>query len=282
MEPQEKKLFDFKLNEFPQPEYFPLKYPVLLCHGFGSVVAMILPSPLHHPCMFLREHGVVAFAPNIAPYVKLEVGSAAWAKIIGKVMKLTHSSKINIIAHSMAGVSLRYAIHKLDMAGIVSSLTTISSPHMGTSLAEMAIDTPKTAFETFVKISDRIGNAFYPEIQSDIMGALHQLTRQYMIGFNQRITDIPSVSYYSVSSATGKNTDYNIGVLLSVYNRYIYSREGINDGFVSEKSAHWGEHIGCANLSHLEQVKINLSKNQLPVWENLWLNIIKRLSQDGH
>lgn len=282
LEPQENKLFDFKLNEFPQPEFYPLKYPVLLCHGFGAVISMILPSPLHHSCMLLREHGVIAFAPNIAPYVKLEVGSAAWARVIGKVLKMTGAGKINIIAHSMAGVSLRYGIHTLGLGETVSSLTTVASPHHGTSLAEMAIDTPKTALETFIKVSDRVGNARYPDIQSDILGAMHQLTRSHMSRFNQEVTDIAGVSYYSVSAATGKNTDSSIGVLLTPYNRYIYAREGINDGFVSEKSAHWGEHIGCINLSHLEQVKLNISRKQVPKWENLWISIIKRLSEDGH
>ncbi|MEX2398389.1 MAG: alpha/beta fold hydrolase, partial [Balneolales bacterium] len=274
MEPQRKKLLDFKLKEFPQPEYYPLKYPVLLCHGFGAVVSMILPSPLHHTCMFMREHGIVAFAPNIAPYVKLEVGSAAWARIIGKVLKMTGSPKINVIAHSMGGLSLRHAIHTLDLSEIVSSLTTVSSPHHGTSLAEMALETPKTALEAFIKLSDRMGNAIYPEIQSDVTGAMHQLTRSYMAEFNEKVPDSPEVSYYSISAATGKETDSSIGVLLSFYNRYIYGREGANDGFVSEKSAHWGEHIGCVKLSHLEQVKISLSKSQISEWENLWLEII--------
>lgn len=232
--------------------------------------------------MLLREHGVIAFAPNIAPYVKLEVGSAAWTRVIGKVLKMTGSSKINVIAHSMGGISLRHAIHTMDLEGTVSSLTTVSSPHHGTSLADMAIETPKTALKTFINISDKLGNAIYPRIQSDILGALHQLTPGYMAGFNRVTPDAPGISYYSVSAATGKNTDTNIGMLLTPYNRYIYAREGINDGFVSEKSAHWGEHIACISLSHLEQVKLNLSRNHIPEWENLWLSIIRRLSEGGH
>lgn len=232
--------------------------------------------------MLLREHGVIAFAPNIAPYVSLETGSAAWTRVIGKVIKMTSSKKINIIAHSMGGISLRHAIHTMDLDAVVSSLTTVASPHHGASLAEMAIETPKTALETFISISDKVGNAIYPDIQSDIQGAMHQLTRDYMTTFNSENPDSEQVTYYSVSAATGKGTASNIGMLLTPYNRYIHTREGINDGFVSEKSAHWGEHIGCINLSHLEQVKLKLSKNKIPVWEKLWMDIVKRLSEDGH
>ncbi|MEX0685381.1 MAG: hypothetical protein WD267_01560 [Balneolales bacterium] len=282
MEPEKIKRLDFKQDEFPQPEYIPLKYPILLCHGFGAILSMLLPSPLHHPCMFLREHGIVAFAPNIAPYVSLEVGAAAWVKIIGKVIRMTGSPKVNVIAHSMAGLSLRYAIHKVKLAGTISSLTTVASPHHGTSLATMAIESPKQAFETFQKLSDYVGNKIYPTLESDVMGAIKQLTPDYVAKFNREITDVRGVSYYSVSAASGKETENNIGLIMIPYNRYIYAREGQNDGFVSERSAHWGRHIGFTNLSHLGQLNVNLPKKYLKNWETLWMDIVKNLSNEGH
>jgi hypothetical protein len=58
--------------------------------------------------------------------------------------------------------------------------------------------------------------------------------------------------------------------------------EGPNDGIVSAKSAEWGQHLECLELNHLEQLKLNIDKMRIPLWENSWTQILKRLSQFGH
>ena len=56
-----------QLKEFTQPDIIQTKYPMFLCHGFGALGSLMKPSPLHDPAMLMREHGVIAFAPNVVP-----------------------------------------------------------------------------------------------------------------------------------------------------------------------------------------------------------------------
>ena len=50
----------FQLEVFPQPPILKTKHPIFLCHGFGAIGSLVKPSPLHDPCMLMREHGMTA------------------------------------------------------------------------------------------------------------------------------------------------------------------------------------------------------------------------------
>lgn len=148
-----RKSWHTRLNfeEFPEPKVVHLEHPVLLCHGYGAIAGLMKPSPLYDIALFMREHNVPTFAPNIVSYAKIEPRAARWMRLIHKVKKLTKADKLNIIAHSMGGLDMRYALAKLDAAPHIASLTTISTPHHGTSLAELALSTPN-------RIRDKIGD----------------------------------------------------------------------------------------------------------------------------
>ena len=74
-----------QLKEFTQPDIIQVKYPIFLCHGFGAIGSLVKPSPLHDPCMLMREHGVIAFAPNVVPYASIETRAKNWVRLINKV-----------------------------------------------------------------------------------------------------------------------------------------------------------------------------------------------------
>ncbi len=275
------KLLEAK--EFPQPEFIRIRYPILLCHGFGSLANVIKPSPMNDICMLAREHGIVAFAPNITPYHSIKVRAYDWKRIIQIILKKTQASKINIIAHSMAGLDTRYLISKTDMGKYVNTLTTISTPHHGTSLAEWGLSAPAKVRNILIEIFNWMGNNIYPKMQSDVWAAIQELTRDYVENkFNQEIPDSQDVTYYSYSSACGKDTNAPINRLLVPLNNYIYDKEGINDGFVSEQSAHWGNYAGLTGLSHTDLLKINLSSDKEKEWDDFWIGVFKMLSEKGH
>ena len=48
---------------------------------------------------------------------------------------------VHILAHSLGGLDSRYMISKLDMAERVLSLTTLGTPHRGTTFADWGIGT---------------------------------------------------------------------------------------------------------------------------------------------
>ncbi|HYW35229.1 MAG TPA: alpha/beta fold hydrolase [Balneolaceae bacterium] len=272
-----------ELKEFPEPEIVHLNHPVLVCHGYGALAGLVKPSPLYDVALLMRSHNVLAFAPNIVSYAKIETRAARWMRLIHKVKERTGAEKLNVVAHSMGGLDMRYALSKLDAAPHVASLTTISTPHRGTSLAELALNTPDRIRDKIGDFLEWVGDRFVPTDKSDAIGAARQLTRIYINNeFNPEITDVPGVSYYSYSSAVGRGTDQPIKVISRYQNNHIYEHEGLNDGMVSVESSKWGEHIKTLNLSHLEQINLRVREERKHLFEAFCLEVIKMLEAKGH
>jgi len=283
MATNKKLLRRFELKEFPQPEIIQIKYPVLFCHGYGAIGSLIKPSLLHDACVLTRLRGIVSFAPNVVPYAKISTRAEEWAKIILHITQHYQFRKLNVIAHSMGGLDMRYALAKLNISDRVESLTTVSTPHHGTSLAELILKAPDNVTEKLGDLFNWFGDMVYPETKSDSLGSVEQLTRQYISSeFNPEITDVPGVSYYSYSAAVGKGTDQPLNPIYKFQNHQIFNEEGINDSFVSAKSATWGEHIETLPISHMEQIKARVTKERLPLYEKSWTGILQMLARKGH
>lgn len=272
-----------ELKEFPEPKIIHLRHPVLLCHGYGAIASLVKPSPLYDVAMLMRSHNVLAYAPNIVPYAKIEVRAQRWVKLIDRLTAENGYDKINIIAHSMGGLDIRYALSELDIAPKVASFTTICTPHHGTSLAELTLKTPDAIRDKLADFLDWMGDRIYPKTKSDSVGSAEQLTRQYITEkFNSRITDVPGIPYYSYSAAVGKGTDIPIKVIGRFQNNHIFEEEGLNDGMVSVKSAQWGQHIKTLHLSHLEQMHLRIKGERKPIFQKFWLEVIEMLEEKKH
>lgn len=126
----------------------------------------------------------------------------------------------------------------------VLSLTTIATPHRGSSFAD--------------DLFQRIGPLHLPKIYKALefigmeTGAFEQLTRDYMAqSFNPRTPDVPEIRYYSYGAAFQPH-------LTSVFrasHHIIAALEGSNDGLVSVVSARWGDYRGTLNhVSHLDLI----------------------------
>lgn len=272
-----------QLDEFPEPEHIALRHPVLLCHGYGAIASLVKPSPLYDVAMLIRRHNIPAFAPNIVPYATIEIRAENWVRVIDQLVKTIAAKKLNIIAHSMAGLDMRYALYKMDIADHVASFTTISTPHRGTSLAELSLKTPDAIKEKMADLLDWMGNRVYPNARSDSVGSAEQLTRAYVTEeFNPNVPDVDIIPYYSFSAAVGKGTPHPIKVMTRYQNNYIYQQEGINDGMVSVHSSKWGRHIKTSHISHLEQMNLRVRDDRIKLFETFWLDVIKMLQKNGH
>lgn len=271
-----------KLDDYPQPEYIRLRYPVLLCHGFGSVVSVIKPTQLHDVCMHFRTHGVPAFAPNTIPYAAIRERASDWCRHIDHVLSLTGAEKLNVVAHSMGGLDLRYCLSKLGYAPKVATLTTVATPHRGSSLAEVGLQTPSVLFDLFSAFFDELGLRMYPSQPSDMAAAMRDMTRGTMLDhFNYEVADHPDVAYFSWTAAVGKGTEDAIHPLLVPHNRHIYEQEGPNDGYVSVESALWGTCLGQVGLSHVEQLNVGLMRTHRERWPLFWTRVLQSLREAG-
>ncbi|SMO56327.1 esterase/lipase family protein [Fodinibius sediminis] len=276
-------LHKLKLQEFPEPKAIHLKHPVLLCHGYGAIASLVKPSPLYDVAMLLRSHNVPAFAPNIVPYAKIETRAKEWVHSIHELTDKQPYDKVNIIAHSMGGLDMRYALSELAIAPKVASLTTISTPHHGTSLAELTLSTPDAIRDKLADFLDWMGDRVYPKTKSDSVGSAVQLTRRYITEeFNPNISDATDIPYYSYSSAVGKGTPVPIRVISRYQNNHIYDQEGINDGMVSVESSKWGQHIKTSTLSHLEQMHVSVKNDREAIFRSFWREVIEMLEAQGH
>lgn len=270
------------LEEYPQPDLLKTKYPIFLCHGYGAIGALVKPSPMHDPCMLMREHGVVAIAPNVVPYATIETRAKNWVRLIRDVCEKYSFEKVNVVAHSMGGLDMRFALSKLDIDDKVASLTTIATPHRGSYLADLVLKTPEIVTERISEIVDWFGDNVYPSEKSDAIGSVEQLTCNYIQNvFNQHIADSITVPIFSYGAAVGRGTNYALNPIFKFQNSQIFEKEGENDSFVSVKSAQWGEYLGCINISHLNQINVQVGKETRPKYYAFWTGVVKKLFELG-
>ena len=268
-----------ELKEFPQPEVWSLRHPILLCHGFGAIGSLVKPSPLHESCMWMREHGLWAFAPNIVPYAPIEVRARSWARIITELSQQHSIAKFNVVAHSMGGLDMRYALAHLGIEEKVASLTTIATPHKGTYLADFVRSTPEVLSERIGDIVDWFADNVYIKERNDAFGSVEQLTRTYVQEhFNPSTSEPTNIPLFSYSAAVGKGTNDPLNPVFLFQNNLIHEKEGPNDSFVSVESAKWGEHLGTIRLSHLNQINVQVgTKEAKKRYLEFWTGLVQHL-----
>jgi triacylglycerol lipase len=162
---------------------------------------------------------------------------------------------VNIVAHSMGGLDARWLISRIQPPEFkVRSLTTIASPHRGSSAADMLFrDIGEDNINQLYKILARL------KVDT---GAFAQLTRGYMSEtFNPVTPNDPRVRYFSYGAAAQPH-------FLSVFrlsHDLMDVIEGPNDGLVSVESSRWGEYKGTLmGVTHLDLIN--------------WTNRFKRLA----
>jgi len=230
------------LTPFPQPPLIRLRYPVVMMHGFGMLAALRWrQGHLHAEAMHLRAHGVVAYAPNVAPYNTISVRAEMWARLLDVVFEETGAERLNLIAHSMGGLDARHLIAHHGYGARVASLTTISTPHRGSAAADVVLEGPEALRAPAASVVDWIAATALEGSTSDVIQALRELRPSYVTGtFNPATPDDPAVRYASYAGHAGRGTGLPMNPGLRVLNALIYARQGPNDGMVAAESAPWG------------------------------------------
>jgi len=154
----------------------------------------------------------------------------------GGIMQTPARRRVNLIAFSMGGLDARWMIHHLGGHKVVESLTTISTPHLGSSLAKWFLGMGHH------QRLRRLG------LNSD---ALLCLTPEFAQHFNETTPNHPQVHYYSYAGLKQREA---ISSWAAWAYDHVYHNEGPNDGFVAEESARWGQFMGTVPASHLELI----------------------------
>ena len=234
------------------------RYPLLMLHGVGFRDLKYINYWGRIPKNLIRNGATVFYGHQEALGTIEDNGQMVKDKII-EILQQTGAPKVNIIAHSKGGLDARYTITTLGMAPYVASLTTISTPHRGSALADfgnkhLSRKTYRSVANIFDRYFLKIGDK-----RPDFYAATHQFTKEFTKKFNDENPDVEGVYYQSYMSLM-KNCFSHI--LLSVPYLIMCLQDKQNDGLVSLESARWGDFRGVftnkwtRGISHGDMIDI--------------------------
>lgn len=265
------------MPEPPSPDS-PLRYPVILVHGMAVRDGKHIGTWGRIP-RFLRERGVDLYFGGTDAWGLYETNAILLKDRVEEVLRETGKKRVNLIGYSTGGIDARYMIWKYGMGGRVASLTTISTPHQGSELADLVYRQKIT--------HSRFGRAVisgFGKHNGDLVPAPYEFglscTREAMKEFNALVLPDPQVYYLTVFSVMKGYWD---DPLFGWTRWYISRKAGLNDGIVSETSTRWYGDVMEAgdNVSHLEIVDYRRTNTYGTDVLAIYGAIIERLEQHG-
>ncbi len=271
-----------------EPAGSPTRYPIVLAHGFaGGAPSETATNPegsLTDLWSFYRveealvRDGHQVHVAKVPPFNAPEVRARALAAEIDEALAATGAKKVNLIAHSMGGLDARVLISGLGYQDRVASLTTISTPHQGSLIADAMLHlVPENG--AINAMAGLLGHTFTDaELadQSDVHAALASITEANARAFNAKYPDAPGVYYQSwagVSSFAGIPNPADDEACEGKFLHHAFREDRMNpalvpvaaivahgpelrpnDGMSTVASAKWGTFRGCVPADHLDEV----------------------------
>jgi triacylglycerol esterase/lipase EstA (alpha/beta hydrolase family) len=233
--------------------------PIVLLHGAAGFDQI---GPLDYyfdVADTLTAAGHDVFTTVVDPLQTVEVRAERLAEQIDDILAETGADRVHLIGHSMGGLDARFLVSSLGYGDRVATLTTISTPHLGSRVADVALELlPGGAEDALAFLIDfLVGGALGSD--QDIAGQIYQLTEEYSATFNEANPDDPQVEYYSVAGVTQTNpftnpfrNDLCDPLLLAGF--AILRPHGASDALVSVDSASHGTLLGTIPADHLDEV----------------------------
>lgn len=232
-----------------------VRLPIVLLHGMAGF-DQIGPLDYYYGVKSrLVSDGYQVFVTEVDPFQRIEVRAAQLAPQIQSILGRTGASRVHLVAHSQGGLDARYLISHLGFGNRVATLTTISTPHRGSRVADVALGIlPGPAESLLAFLADLIGGG-----GQDLRGQAYELTEQFTnTVFNPTTPDDPRVLYYSVAGVTHAATldifheDVCDPLLWVGYG--LLASQGANDGLVTVDSSRHGIFLGTVPADHLDEV----------------------------
>lgn len=230
-------------------DYCRTVYPVVLVHGIAFRDKTIMIKYWGDIPGALEKNGASVYTGGQDAYGTIAENALTLKKNILTVLAKTGGSKVNIVAHSRGGIEARYMISMLGMEDRVASLTTVATPHRGSTMADIIMKRMHDS-SIFPALID-----FYAKIIGDESpsgyNAGTELTTAKMKEFNLKVRDSGSVYYQSYAGAIDdKFGSFPWRKMYDAVKKY----EGENDGLVSVDSAKWGKFRGVVKCGERRAV----------------------------
>lgn len=175
---------------------------------------------------YLRAHDFATYHSSVSFAAGVETRARELRQELLRILDESGAAKVHIIGHSMGGLDSRYMIVFEDMADKVASLTTIGTPHLGTSFAEWGL---KHGGEWAIGVFSRFLS----------LDGFLTLTPAARTRFNDLVRDHEasnSVLYQTYASA--EERDWVFAPIRPSW-QIIDEAEGPNDGLVPVSSQQW-------------------------------------------
>ncbi len=224
-------------------------YPVILAHGIArfdflrdSVMKRLrlfladlsfAPDRTHYfkgIASHLKRNGFEAYHTSVSFASSVEVRARELRQQILELLHQTGHERVHIIGHSMGGLDSRTMIVNEDMADRVASVTTIGTPHLGTSFAEWGLS--------------HGGSDLIKALRGflDTEGFL-TLTAEARQAFNESARNHEATNGVVYQTYAGAQTQDLIFTPLKHSWAIIFEAEGPNDGLVPVSSQRWTEEL---------------------------------------
>jgi triacylglycerol lipase len=249
-----------------------LNAPLVLVHGlcgFDRLYAFRRPVIDYFPGIReqLQAGGNSVYSPRLSPTAGIPRRAQELKRYI---LENLPSVPVHVVGHSLGGMDARYMVSRLGMENRVLSLTTVGTPHRGTSFADWGVQRWSRLIVPILRILGLPFQAFY-DLMTDSCSR-----------FNEDVPNVPGVRYYSVA---GRCESPWVGPEWRYSWKVVNRTEGPNDGVVSVASAAWGESHDVWAGDHLNLVNWpNRRARRLGVWSELapdYGRIVRRLAAVG-
>ncbi len=284
----------------PEPPASRMRYPLVLVNGVDV-------SPLFRwsdrIVETLRDEGHSVHLATLPPYSSVLTRTTRLRARVEEVLAETGADRVNLVCHSFGGLDCRYLVSPGGLAlelgqapgtfaSMVGSVTTVSTAHHGTPVADAALGllpgvSERDASEALARwIGEWFGPGAIAE-DDELRASLAALSEANAPTFNAAVVDSPDVFYQSwggFSRPLGDaidasmmeacapdagaeslapwngEVDYMATPLVAGADFVGEAGEGLHDGLCPVASARWGLFRGCVPADHMEQ----LGQQRLP------------------
>ncbi len=217
------------------------RWPVVLVRGAHAIRLRGVPA-------HLQAMGVTVLDTTTSPFQTIDHRKHELADQILSAFP-DPATKVNLVAQSMGGIDSRAFIAMPGMAERVATLTTVSTPHRGTPIADAAVGlipaNVQAAIDTFMNVLGMDWN------QVNDLSVAH-MTQV----FNPAHPDDPRIEYRSWAGRSDPLNQTGARTSAALWPSWfiVAGPEGDNDGVVSVASARWGTFEGTIPTDHLGEV----------------------------
>jgi len=264
----------------------PTKYPIVLVHGWMGFSNVLGVTYFYGVKDYLTSLGYTVYEPQEDMFNTIEVRGQELANNILLILQQSGAQKVNIIAHSMGGLDARYMISTLGLGDKVASLTMISTPNRGTSVADVALQYIPGPLQNALGVLSwfagcTIDQQNYNTCTQNALVAASEMTTSYVkYVFNPKNPDDPRVAYFSYGASA---SPFSITPVLYPSYMILLATESQNDGLVSVSSAKWGTYMGTLNTDHLGEIGQLLGFTAGGFrWKSFYASIASNLQKMGY